>query len=298
MQTEFPLSDSSTTRTCSFTDPAAIDAYARIHAKYPQARPERLLPNVHPCKIPTHVAVIMDGNGRWAQERGFPRIFGHHNGTASVRVAIETCVQMGIEVLTLYSFSSENWARPSDEIQALMELCIAYCQGEQEDLLRHNIRVRVIGRRSGMPEQVLEALRSLEETTAQCTGLTLCLAINYGARAEIIDGIRSIAQRVKDGQLSINEIDEEVVSDSLYTSGLPDPDLLIRTGGDLRVSNYLLWQISYSELYVTDMYWPDFGEDAWVDAIKDFASRKRRFGGLDPERVSDGSGNPVADQLG
>jgi undecaprenyl diphosphate synthase len=264
----------------AFNDASAVDAYARIHAKFPDAEPETLLPDVHPLKIPKHVAVIMDGNGRWAEERGFPRIFGHKNGAGSVRTAIQTCARLGIEVLTLYSFSSENWSRPDQEIQGLMELCIAYCDGEREHFIRHNIRVRVIGRREGMPDDVNASLDRLEQATAACTGLTLCLAINYGSRDEIVDAIRLIAKRVADGELTTDEIDHGLVSRSLYTVGLPDPDMLIRTGGDLRVSNYLLWQISYTELYVSDLYWPDFGIDAWLDAVREYASRKRRFGGL------------------
>lgn len=275
----------SSTTDQGFTDQSAIDAYARIHKKFPdEAQPETLLPDVHPLKIPRHVAVIMDGNGRWAEERGFPRVFGHQNGTASVRVAIETCAKLGIEVLTLYSFSSENWSRPDDEIKALMELCIAYCDGERDHFVRHNICVRIIGRRAGMPEDVVESLDRLESATKECSGLTLCLAINYGARDEITDAIKAIAQRVADGELQTDEITHELVSDSLYTHGMPDPDMLIRTGGDFRISNYLLWQISYAELYVVDQYWPDFDEGSWLDAIRAFAMRKRRFGGLDSDQ--------------
>lgn len=274
----------SETASTAFTDQPAIDAYARIHAKFPDAEPETLLPEVHPLKIPRHVAVIMDGNGRWAQERGFPRIFGHKNGAGNVRTAIETCARLGIEVLTLYSFSSENWSRPDDEIQALMELCIAYCDGEREHFIRHDIRVKIIGRRAGIPEDVVKSLNRLEQATAECKGLTLCLAINYGSRDEIVDAIKVIAQRVADGELSAEDIDHALVSDSLYTAGLPDPDMLIRTGGDFRVSNYLLWQISYTEIYVTDQYWPEFGIDSWLDAVRAYASRKRRFGGLDAEQ--------------
>ena len=216
-----------------FDDPEAIAAYASIRERFPDARPDQLIPDVHPARIPRHVAVIMDGNGRWAQQRGFPRIFGHRNGTAAVRTAIETCAQLGIEVLTLYSFSSENWARPSDEIQALMALCIDYCDGERDALREHNIRVRVIGRRVGMPSDVVHALNTLEEATSGCTGLTLCLAINYGSRDEIVDAVRSIAIKVKGGALEPDEIDQDVISDSLYTSGLPDPDLLIPDRGRL-----------------------------------------------------------------
>ncbi len=272
----------SETAASAFTDPEAIAAYARIHAKYPvEASPETLLPDVHPTKIPRHVAVIMDGNGRWAEERGFPRIFGHKNGTASVRTSIETCAKIGIEALTLYSFSSENWSRPDDEIKALMELCIAYCDGEREHFVRHNICVRIIGRRAGLPDEVVGALDRLEDATKDCTGLTLCLAINYGARDEIVDAVRSIADRVASGELASDAIDHGVIDDALYTRGIPDPDLLIRTGGDFRISNYLLWQISYAELYVVDQYWPDFDEQSWLVAVRAFAARKRRFGGLD-----------------
>ncbi len=278
--TDQVTSPTQTTTHLAFDDAAAVDAYARIKARFPQAAPERLLPDVHPTRIPRHVAVIMDGNGRWAQERGFPRIFGHRNGTAAVRTAIQTCAQVGVEVLTLYSFSSENWSRPSEEIRALMALCIDYCEGEQDALREHNIRVRVIGRRAGMPEDVVDALETLEQTTAECTGLTLCLAINYGARDEIVDAVRSIARRVQAGEIQPDSIDQGLVSDSLYTRGIPDPDLLVRTGGDLRVSNYLLWQISYSELFVTPTYWPEFDEASWLEAIRVYASRQRRFGGL------------------
>lgn len=273
----------SDTGTKPFTDSDAVEAYARIYAKFPEtAQPEKLLPDIHPMKIPRHVAVIMDGNGRWAEERGFPRIFGHKNGTASVRTAIQMSAQLGIEVLTLYSFSSENWSRPDDEIKALMELCIAYCDGEREHFVRHNICVRIIGRRTGLPDEVVSSLDRLEVATKGCTGLTLCLAVNYGSRDEIIDAVRSIAKQVAEGALDASAIDEDLISSALYTAGLPDPDMLIRTGGDFRVSNYLLWQIRYSELYVVDQYWPDFDEQAWLDAVRVYASRKRRFGGLDP----------------
>jgi undecaprenyl diphosphate synthase len=271
-----------------FDDPEALAAYARIRDRYPDARPEDYIPEVHPTRIPRHVAVIMDGNGRWAKERGFPRIFGHRNGAAAVRTAIETCARLGIEVLTLYSFSSENWARPSEEVQALMSLCVDYCEGEREALRAHNVRVRVIGRRAGMPEDVVGALDTLERETADCTGLTLCLAINYGARDEIVDAVRSIVDRVQSGEISADQIDQELVSDSLFTRGLPDPDMLIRTGGDLRVSNYLLWQISYSEIYVTQTYWPDFDESCWCEAVRAFALRQRRFGALNMDDEAGG----------
>lgn len=256
-------------------------ALQRILAKFPDADPRGLLPDVPPARIPRHIAVIMDGNGRWAEERGFPRAFGHQAGASGVREVITASVKLGIEVLTLYSFSSENWRRPGDEIQALMRLCVAYCEGEREELLRHNIRVRVIGRRTGMPEDVLAALDTLCDATRGCTGLTLCLAINYGARDEITDAVRGIAAKVAQGQLDPDAIDEAIIGDHLNTAGLPDPDLLIRTGGEMRLSNYLLWQLSYAEIYVTEQHWPDFSESSLHEAVRTFACRKRRFGGLD-----------------
>jgi len=235
---------------------------------------------VEPERVPRHVAVIMDGNGRWAEQRGFPRAFGHRNGVASVRMILRTSAQLGIEAVTLYSFSSENWKRPTEEIEALMGLCVAYCEGEQSELTKNNVRVRVIGRRDGLPDEVTDALDRLERETASCDGITLCLAINYGGRDEIVDAAKSLARSVRDGELAPEDIDAEAFEGRLYTAGLPDPDLLIRTGGDLRVSNYLLWQISYAELYVTETLWPDFDREAYFEALRDFAGRARRFGGV------------------
>jgi undecaprenyl diphosphate synthase len=270
----------------SSADSAAIE---RIRSRFPKADPLGLLADVPPSRIPRHIAVIMDGNGRWAEERGFPRVFGHRAGASAVREAIRACAKVGVEVLTLYSFSSENWRRPGDEIEALMRLCVAYCEGEKEELLRHNIRVRVIGRRAGLPADVLGALDALTGATASCTGLTLCLAINYGSRDEIVHAIRTIATEVAAGRMRPEEIEDATVTDHLDTAGLPDPDLLVRTGGELRLSNYLLWQISYAELYVTDEFWPDFTEQSLFNAIRAYAARNRRFGGLDP---SSGVGIP------
>ncbi|MBL4591389.1 MAG: isoprenyl transferase [Phycisphaerales bacterium] len=270
----------------SEVDQANQIAIERIRKKFPQADPARFLEGVDAAKIPQHIAIIMDGNGRWAEQRGFARVVGHRNGMGAVRDAIETCAKIGVEILTLYSFSSENWSRPSDEIQALMQMCVMYCSGEQEALAENNVRVRVLGRREGLPGDVIEALTLLEETTKDCTGLTLCLAINYGSRDEIVDAVRSIAKRAVAGEIDPAAIDAEMVSQSLYTAGLTDPELLIRTGGDFRVSNYLLWQISYSEIIVLDEYWPDFDAQAMCDAVRVFASRSRRFGGLD-RKVAD-----------
>ncbi|MEO1511872.1 MAG: polyprenyl diphosphate synthase, partial [Planctomycetota bacterium] len=230
---------------------------------------------------PRHIAIIMDGNGRWAAERGFPREFGHRNGASAVRAALTECARLGVEVLTLYSFSSENWRRPAREIGALMSLCVDYCEGEREHLKRQNIRVRVIGDREGLPDEVREAVVHLERATAGCTGLTLVLALNYGSRNEIARAARRIAEDVCAGRLAIECVDESAIDERLDTAGLPDPDLLIRTGGELRLSNYLLWQVGYAEMHVTETFWPDFGVAELHAAIRDFAGRRRRFGGLD-----------------
>jgi len=274
-------------------DEAGVSAVARMRAVSPEADPVGVLPEVHPERIPRHIAVIMDGNGRWAAERGFPRIFGHRNGAIALRELVENCGRLGVEFVTVFSFSSENWKRPTEEVQALMMLCVAYCEGEQEALRERNVRVRVLGRREGLPEEVAAALDGLEAHTAACTGPTLCLAINYGSRTEIVDAVRSIAGDVAAGRVEPEAIDEAMVSSRLYTAGVPDPDLLIRTAGQMRVSNYLLWQISYAELYVTERYWPDFDLEGLLDAVRDYAARDRRYGGLAIGNPDDGSGECV-----
>ncbi|MDX2145900.1 MAG: isoprenyl transferase [Planctomycetota bacterium] len=261
-------------------DEAAETALARIRQRLPKADPVLHLPDVHPARIPRHVAIIMDGNGRWAEERGFSRQFGHRAGAISVRRVIEECGRLGIEFLTLYSFSSENWKRPKEEVEALMQLAVAYMEGEREALAREQIRVRVIGRREGLPAEVVAAIDAVEHATAHGSGPTLCVALNYGSRQEIVDAVRSLAARVARGELDPNAIDEAAFADALYTRGMPDPDLLVRTAGEMRVSNYLLWQISYAELYSTPTYWPDFDGAALRDAIRAYAKRGRRFGGL------------------
>ncbi|MEZ6244110.1 MAG: isoprenyl transferase [Phycisphaerales bacterium] len=269
------------TRSAFDDDPEAVAALERMRRVNPRAKPLEFLPDVNPARIPRHIAVIMDGNGRWAEERGFPRIFGHRNGAIAVRETVEMCGRLGVEVLTLYSFSAENWKRPKDEIDALMHLCVTYCDGEREKLVRENIRVKVLGRVHELPEEAREAIGRLEQATEVCTGPTLCLALNYGSRAEMLDAIRSIARDVRDGEVEPGAIDEATVGGRLYTAGLPDPDLLIRTAGEMRVSNFLLWQISYAELYVTETLWPDFDGRSVCEAVRAYASRRRRFGGLD-----------------
>lgn len=257
---------------------------AAMRRRSPEADPVARLPDVHPGRIPRHIAIIMDGNGRWAEQRGFPRVFGHRNGAGVVRDVVEECGRLGVECLTLYSFSLENWKRPSAEVQALMDLYTTYLDGEADEIRRKNIRFVQIGRREGLPPQVLEAVDRITSLTAANTGPTLCLAVNYGARAEITDAVRAIAERARRGEIAPDAIDESTIASHLYTAGLPDPDLLIRTAGERRVSNYLLWQISYAEIHVTETLWPDFAVADLHAAIRDFAGRTRRFGGLSDPR--------------
>ncbi len=265
-------------------DPAAIAIVERMRRVCPKADPLNLLPDVHPSRVPRHIAIIMDGNGRWAQDRGFPREFGHRNGARAVREAVEECGRLGVEALTLYSFSMENWKRPQQEIDALMTLCLAYLDGEREAMVREGIRLKVIGRRDRLPPKVVGAIEGVERATSTCTGPILCLAINYASRAEIVDAARALARDAAAGRITPESIDEQAVASRLYTATLGDlaePDLLIRTAGEMRISNFMLWQISYSELHVTDVLWPDFSKADLYAAVRDFAGRRRRFGGLD-----------------
>jgi undecaprenyl diphosphate synthase len=235
-----------------------------------------------PDKLPRHIAIIMDGNGRWARARGKERVEGHARGAKSVDEVTEEGCRLGIGQLTLYCLSSENWKRPKAELDFLMALLRQYLLGERQKILDQNIRFAVIGRREGLPDEVLAEIDENIRLTRDNTGLTLCLAINYGSRAEITDAVRSIAERVRRGDLRPDEITEEAVGGALDTGGMPDPDLLIRTAGEMRVSNYLLWQISYAELWVTPKFWPEFDAALLREALRDFARRERRFGGLNP----------------
>jgi undecaprenyl diphosphate synthase len=235
-----------------------------------------------PDKLPWHIAIIMDGNGRWARAQGKERVEGHARGAKSVDEVTEECCRLGIGQLTLYCLSSENWKRPKPELDFLMALLRQYLLGERQKILDQNIRFAVIGRREGLPDEVLAEIDENVRLTRANTGLTLCLAINYGSRAEITDAVRAIAERVRRGELRPEDICEESISRSLSTGGMPDPDLLIRTAGEMRVSNYLLWQISYAELWVTPKFWPEFDAALLHEALKDFARRERRFGGLNP----------------
>lgn len=238
------------------------------------------LADVPRSQWPSHIAVIMDGNGRWAQRRGLPRIEGHRRGVASVRRATEECSRLGIDQLTLYCLSSENWKRPQEEVDFLMHLLEQYMIEERSTIMDNNVQVCTIGRREGIPDRVHRETDRTIEISQSNTGTRLCLAINYGGRTELLDAVRGIAEDVRDGRLDPADIGEQTVSERLYTAGMPDPDLLIRTGGEMRISNYLLWQISYAEIWVTDRCWPEFAEPDLHAAIRDYASRERRFGGL------------------
>jgi undecaprenyl diphosphate synthase len=254
------------------------EALARMARLTPHAAPLEHLPDVPPARIPRHVAIIMDGNGRWATREGLPHAEGHRRGAETVRRVVEECGRLGVEAVTLYSFSTENWKRSREEVDALMQLCIAYCQSERESLVREGVRVRVIGRIHELPADVREALGQLVEATSKIVGPTLCLAINYGSRQEITDAVRDLAAQVDRKELAPEAINEAKISNALGTAGLPDPDLVIRTAGEMRVSNFLLWQISYAELYVSDVFWPEFSTEHLRGAIRAFASRERRFG--------------------
>jgi undecaprenyl diphosphate synthase len=229
---------------------------------------------------PSHVAIIMDGNGRWAQQQNLPRIRGHQQGAETVRKITEACAALQVQQLTLYCLSSENWKRPQDELEFLLLLLTQYLIEERETLLENDIRLKIIGRRDRIPLEVQREMDRTLEMTADNQGSCLCLAINYGGRAEIVDAVQRIAIEVQSGKFGVDQIDESLVAQHLYTAGMSDPDLLIRTAGEMRISNYLLWQISYSELWVTKKLWPEFGLDDFCEAIRDYAQRSRRFGGL------------------
>jgi len=233
--------------------------------------------------IPKHIAVIMDGNGRWAARQGKPRFEGHRQGAVVVREVTETCSELGVEQLTLYCFSSENWKRPTGELDFLMQLLCQYMVDERPTMMKNNIRLKIIGRRECLPDFALKEMDRSVEMTQSNTGMTLCLAINYGSRAEIVDAVQRIAREVEQKRIVPDDIDETLISNRLDTAGCPDPDLLIRTSGELRLSNYLLWQLSYAEIWITQTLWPDFNRELLLEAIDDFSKRQRRFGDVKPQ---------------
>ncbi len=234
--------------------------------------------NIDPKRLPRHVAIIMDGNGRWARARGLDRSEGHVEGVNTVRKITEAASEIGIKYLTLYTFSTENWNRPQEEVDALMNLIVIAIERETADLIKNNVRLTMIGDFGRMPDFARRRLSKCMDDTAHCTGLTLVLALSYSSRWEITEAVRNIAAKVQAGSLDPDDITDDTVSRNLSTADMPDPDLLIRTGGDFRVSNFLLWQIAYSEIYVTSTYWPDFTKDDFLDALEQFQSRERRFG--------------------
>jgi undecaprenyl diphosphate synthase len=232
------------------------------------------------ANLPKHVAIIMDGNGRWAKQRHLPRVEGHRAGAESARVIIRTAGELGIKYLTLYAFSAENWNRPKDEVDALMKYLIHYLKTETSELNKNNVRLEVIGQIWRLPENVQEHLKKSIAALSKNNGLTLIMALSYGSRLEIVDAVRQIAEKAKSGKIEPADITEKVISDHLWTRNVPDPDLLIRTSGEMRVSNFLLWQISYAELVITPTYWPDFRKAQFFAALEEYAKRHRRFGGV------------------
>jgi undecaprenyl diphosphate synthase len=264
----------------TLTNPFVLDSLGPVTAEE-----ARLLEKLDVARLPRHIAVIMDGNGRWAQKRHLPRIVGHSTGTESARTTIETCARLNIEALTLYAFSVENWRRPKTEIEFLMKLLRQYIRNEMPLIQRNNIRMRFLGRPDDLPLAVQKDTRDAIEATARNTGMVLSIALNYGGRAEIVDAMNALlAERQRQNghaNSTAAPITEEQFARYLYTADLPDPDLLIRTSGEMRVSNFLLWQIAYAEIFVTDVLWPDFNRARLFEALLDFQKRERRYGGIE-----------------
>jgi undecaprenyl diphosphate synthase len=255
----------------------------------------RLAEAIDPARLPAHIAIIMDGNGRWARRRSLPRIAGHKAGIGPLRTTVETCARMGIEALTVYAFSVENWKRPRTEVDGLWKLLRYYLRREVTEMNENNIRFAAFGRVDGLPQVVQRELESATEITANNTGLRVNMAINYGGRTEIVDAVNAALDEARlTGDLHKLQLTEEMISSNLYTAAVPDPDLLIRTSGEMRISNFLVWQIAYAELYVTETLWPDFGRTDLLRAVLEFQKRDRRFGGLTaPEKVEEAAAIPL-----
>ncbi len=256
-----------------------------------------LVQALDPERLPAHIAIIMDGNGRWAKQRNLPRVAGHKAGIEPVRVTVETCARLGVRALTLYAFSTENWKRPRSEVDTLWRLLRVYLRRELPELVRNNIRLRVIGRVQVLPPAVQKGLMEAVEALAGNDGLEVNLALNYSGRAELVDAVNSVLNEAQKKRRGLVEIDEQAIAAHLYTAGLPDPDLLIRTSGEMRISNFLLWQIAYAELYVTETLWPDFSRADLLRAILDYQRRDRRFGGLSPGSAPRASSEPAVAAL-
>jgi undecaprenyl diphosphate synthase len=252
---------------------------------------------IDPARLPEHIAIIMDGNGRWAGKRRLPRVAGHKAGIGPVRSSVESCARLGIKVLTLYAFSIENWKRPRHEVETLWRLLRYYLKQELPELQKNDIRLQAIGRLDALPSQVRRELEAAVDATSANRGLLVNLAINYGGRAEIVDAINAILDMARlDGRLGSLKIDEDLIATNLYTASCPDPDLLIRTSGEMRISNFLLWQIAYAELYVTETLWPDFKRTDLLQAILEYQKRDRRYGGLSAGFKSEANGDAGADE--
>ena len=260
----------------------------------PGSKDWALANSIDPNRMPAHIAIIMDGNGRWARKRSLPRAAGHKAGVEAVRTTVETCTRLGIQALTLYAFSVENWKRPRTEVDTLWRLLRVYLRRELPEILSNGIRFSCMGRLDGLPPQVRQELQNTIDATAHNRGMRLNVAINYSGRAELVDAINAIVEDARlEGRLRDLRVDEEAIASRLYTADLPDPDLLIRTSGEMRISNFLLWQIAYAELYVTDTLWPDFRRADLMHAILDYQKRDRRFGGLNPEGEPSGRDESV-----
>jgi len=231
-------------------------------------------------KIPEHIAIIMDGNGRWAKKRGLPRIAGHRKGADSVRKIVESCDALGVSFLTLYAFSSENWNRPQKEVEALMDLLEKFLKEKTPEMMEDNVKLTAIGRLEMLPERVKTELDEAVAKTSKNTGVTMNLALSYGGREEIVDAAKKLVGKAEAGEITVDDVDNDMFSAQIYTADMPDPDLLIRTSGEMRLSNFLLWQLSYAEIVITDKLWPDFRHDALVDALREYTKRDRRFGKL------------------
>ena len=262
--------------------------------------PDReLAESIDPARLPAHIAIIMDGNGRWARRRSLPRVAGHRAGVEPVRITVETCARLGIEVLTLYAFSVENWKRPRGEVDTLWRLLRFYLRREVPEMMKNNIRFNALGRLEALSPQVRAELDEARGITSRNTGLQVNLAINYGGRTELVDAMNALLDEARaERTLADLRVTEEMIQSRLYTAGLPDPDLLIRTSGEMRISNFLLWQIAYAELYVTETLWPDFGRTDLLRAIIDYQARDRRFGGLSAAGTGQDDQDRLAEALG
>jgi undecaprenyl diphosphate synthase len=271
---------------------------ALLEALQPGEQDWRIAQAIDPARLPAHIAIIMDGNGRWANRRRLPRVAGHKAGIGPVRASVETCARLGIQVLTLYAFSVENWKRPRHEVETLWRLLRYYLRQELPDLQKNDIRLQAIGRLDALPPQVRRELEAAVEATSANRGLLVNLAINYGGRAEIVDAVNAILDMARlDGSIGTLKVDEDQIATSLYTAESPDPDLLIRTSGEMRISNFLLWQIAYAELYVTETLWPDFTRTDLLQAVLEYQKRDRRYGGLSAVRPANGAAKAVDESL-